>query len=81
MTNVVPPPKASILAHSANAAPSVVPAQPSTINASRFGSRANAMRSFVTSLSFGRTAVASQRRSFGTKRNVPTMPRATPAMR
>src|ERR1700709_1409315 len=38
VTNVVPPPNASTLAHSANAAPRVVAAQPSTISASRFGS-------------------------------------------
>src|SRR6201997_4007413 len=31
VTNVAPPPKAWTLAHSANAAPRVVPAQPSTI--------------------------------------------------
>src|SRR5215217_2837334 len=30
VTNVVPPPKASMLAHNANAAPRVVAAQPST---------------------------------------------------
>ena len=35
----------------------------------------------ATSLSFGRTSVASQRRSVGTNRNVPTMPSATPAIR
>src|ERR1700742_645253 len=32
VTNVAPPPKAWTLAHSANAAPRVVPVQPNTIN-------------------------------------------------
>src|ERR1700758_5576344 len=45
VTNVAPPPKAWTLAHSANAAPRVVPAQPSTISPSRFGSRATSTRS------------------------------------
>src|ERR1700758_750583 len=79
--NVAPPPKASTLAHSASAAPRVVPAQPSTISANRFGSRASSTRSTVTSFSRGRTAVPSQCRSLGTNRNVPRMPNATPAIR
>src|SRR6201996_6070497 len=78
VTNVAPPPKASTLAHSASAAPRVVPAQPSTISANRFGSRAS---STVTSFSRGRTAVPSQWRSLGTSRNAPRMPSATPAIR
>src|SRR5271165_7210941 len=45
VTNVAPPPKASTLAHSASAAPRVVPAQPSTINPSRRGWRATSTRS------------------------------------
>src|ERR1700738_4891073 len=48
VTNVVWPPKAWMLAHSAIAAPRVVPAQPSRINPSRLGSRASATRSVVT---------------------------------
>src|SRR5271156_6624053 len=48
-TNVTLPPKAWTLAHSAIAAPRVVPAQPSRIRPSRFGSRASATRSLVTS--------------------------------
>src|SRR6201993_3760660 len=81
VTNVAPPPKAWTLAQSANAAPSVVPAQPSTIRPSRFGSRATSTRSPTTSFSLGRRSVASQRRSLGTNRNAPTMPSATPAIR
>src|ERR1700752_357320 len=73
-TNVTVPPKAWTLAHSAIAAPRVVPAQPSRINPSRFGSGASATRSVVPSLSLGRTSVASQRRNLGTNRNVPTRP-------
>src|ERR1700736_6976145 len=57
VTNVVWPPKAWTLAHSAIAAPRVVPAQPSRVNTSRLGSRASATRSVLTSLSFGRTSV------------------------
>src|ERR1700758_3717731 len=45
VTNVAPPPKAWTLVHSASAAPRVVPAQPSTISPSRFGSRAPSSRS------------------------------------
>src|SRR5690348_13686851 len=48
-TKVVPPPKASTLAHNASAAPRVVPAQPSRISASRRGSRASLTRSDTTS--------------------------------
>src|SRR5271163_1659498 len=81
VTNVAPPPKAWTLAQSASAAPRVVPAQPSTINENRFGSRTSSMRSLVTSLSLGRTAVPSQWRSLGTNRKVPTIPSATPAIR
>src|ERR1700675_307346 len=81
VTNVAPPPNAWTLVHSANAAPRVVPVQPSTISASRFGSRASSTRSRDTSLSFGRTSVASQRRSLGTIRNAPTIPSARPAIR
>src|ERR1700761_3501495 len=80
-TNVRVPPKAWTLPHRAIAEPRVVPAQPSRINPSRFGSRPSATRSVVTSLSFGRTSVASQRRSLGTNRNVPTRPSATPPIR
>ncbi|PQM46460.1 hypothetical protein C1Y40_03373 [Mycobacterium talmoniae] len=58
-----------------------MPAAPSTINASRRGSRANSIRSLDTSVSRGRTAVASQRRRLGTSRKVPTAPSATPAIR
>src|SRR3984885_15783625 len=65
VTNVAPSPKASTLVQSANAAPRVVPAQPSTISENRFGSRTSSMRSLVTSLSLGRTAVPSQWRSLG----------------
>src|ERR1700742_4482159 len=54
VTNDAPPPKASTLDHSANAAPRVVPVQPNTIKANRFGSRARVTRSPVTSLSLGR---------------------------
>src|ERR1700712_3618341 len=43
--NVVPPPKAPMLAHNASAAPRVVAAQPNTIRASRFGSPANSASS------------------------------------
>src|SRR3954469_14861824 len=43
VTNVVPPSNASTLAHSANAAPRVVPAAPNTIKANRFGSRASSV--------------------------------------
>ena len=81
VTNVVPPPNASTLAHNASAAPRVVPAQPKTMIAKRFGSRTNSINSPPTSLIFGLTAVSSQLRSFGTKRNAPTAPRATPMIR
>src|SRR5271156_5008481 len=57
VTNVAPPPKASTLAQSANAAPRVVPVQPSTISANRLGSRTSSMSSLVTSSSFGRSPV------------------------
>src|SRR6202012_5745211 len=43
--NVAPPPKAWTLAQRASAAPRVVPAQPSTINDSRLGSRTSSTRS------------------------------------
>src|ERR1700742_2513751 len=59
VTNVAPPPKACTLDQSANAAPSVVPAQPNTISPSRFGSRATSTRSPASSLTFGRRSVAS----------------------
>src|ERR1700761_9007162 len=81
VTNVACPPNAWTLAHNANAAPRVVPVQPSTIKPNRFGSRATSMRSVVISFSFGPKSVASQRRSLGTNRNAPTMPNATPAIR
>src|ERR1700691_752946 len=81
VTKVVSPPNALTLAHSASAAPRVVPVQPSTIKAIRFGSRATSMRSAVISFSFGPKSVASQRRSLGTNRNAPTRPNATPAIR
>ncbi len=45
VTNDVSPPNASMLAHRASAAPRVVAPQPSTISASRFGSRASSTRS------------------------------------
>src|SRR5271163_5254577 len=54
VTNVAWPLKAWTLAHSASAAPRVVPEQPRTINPSRLGSRASFTRSLVTSLSLGR---------------------------
>src|SRR6478752_5684505 len=72
VTNDVCPPNASMLAHSANAMPRVVAAQPSTMMPRRLGSRASSARSLSTSLSRGRTAVANHRRSLGTKRNAPT---------
>src|SRR5580693_4754235 len=81
VTNVALPPNALTLAHSASAEPRVVPVQPSTIKPRRFGSRANATRSLLTSASLGRRSVASQCRSLGTNKNVPTMPSATPAIR
>src|SRR6201994_5199995 len=49
VTNEAPPPKAWTLVQSASAAPRVVPAQPSTINPNRFGSRATSTRSPATS--------------------------------
>ena len=81
VTKLASPPNASILAHSASAAPRVVAAQPNTISASRLGSRASSARSSITSLSFGRTAVASQCRNFGTNSDTPTAPSTTPAIR
>src|SRR5882757_414558 len=81
VTNVVSPPNASILAHNASAAPRVVVAQPSTISPSRLGSLASLTRSPPTSFRRGRTAVASQRRPFGTNVNAPTTPSAAPATR
>src|SRR4051812_4474768 len=81
VTNDVSPPKASMLAHKANAAPRVVAAQPTMISPSRLGSRASSTRSLPTSFRRGRTAVASQRRPFGTNMNAPTTPSAAPAAR
>ncbi len=81
VTNVVPPPNASTLAHNAKAAPRVVPAAPNTINPRRLGSRARSARSRVTSPTLGRSSVASQRRRLGTNKKVPMMPSATPAIR
>ena len=81
VTNVVPPPKASTLAHNARAAPRVVAAQPKTISPSLPG-LTDQIQQFAAHLaSFGRTAVPSQRRNFGTMRNVPTALSAMPPAR